>query len=76
MNFFIEHLNEILKGHWSSLKEIRNQMRVPTDYVDVNKHIVVCMILHNFLIVRDDIWDNVELIDNDNDDIVMQNDET
>jgi len=54
----IEHLNGALKGRWSSLRGIRNQLTTPKDFIAVNKHIVVCMILHNFLLVSNDIWDD------------------
>jgi hypothetical protein len=56
----IEHLNGILKGRWASLRGLRNQMKVPSDFINVNKHIVSCLILHNFLIISNDIWPNEE----------------
>jgi hypothetical protein len=52
----IEHLNGILKGRWTSLKGLRNQMKTEEDLIMVNHYIVCCLILHNFLIVSDDAW--------------------
>jgi hypothetical protein len=59
----IEHVNGILKSRWSSLRGIRNQMIKREDFETVNKHIVVCMILHNFLLICHDAWDDDEDIE-------------
>jgi DDE superfamily endonuclease len=70
----IEHVNGILKARWSSLKGIRNQIIKQDDFVTVNKQIVVCMLLHNFLLICKDVWDDGDDVENlDDNDIEERN---
>ena len=68
----IEHPKGVMKVRWSILRGIRNQLTKPKDFIAVDKHIVVCMISHNFLLVSNDIWDN-EFYDNINEEIFVDN---
>ena len=65
----IEHLNGILKARWMSLKGLRIQVKKKEDFAKVNKHIVVCLILHNLLIDWNDNWrtKKVDVKDRDRD---------
>jgi hypothetical protein len=60
----IEHVNGILKYRFSSLRGIRIQIKTENDFADVNKWIIVCLIIHNMLISFNDDW----IIDDDSDD--------
>ena len=50
----IEHTNGMVKTRFGSLKGIRTQIKTRADFSAVNKHIIVCSILHNLLISVDD----------------------
>jgi hypothetical protein len=52
----IEHVNGILKGRFSSLKGLRIQVKKAKHFEDVNRWIVVCIILHNLLLSFEDAW--------------------
>jgi DDE superfamily endonuclease len=54
----IEHTIGILKSRWSSLKGLRLQLKNTSDLQQINEWIVVCIILHNFLLKCNDQWDN------------------
>ena len=69
----IEHLNGVLKARWSSLRGIRNQLKIPTDFEYINKQIVVCLILHNFLLISNDIWDDEFLDELNQEEIYHEN---
>ena len=45
-------------------------MTTPKDFIAANKHIVVCMILHNFLLVSNDICDEFDDDINENEILV------
>ncbi|KAL3689071.1 hypothetical protein R1sor_015380 [Riccia sorocarpa] len=51
-----EHYIGILKARWHSLKEIRTQLRNARENAYVIRWIRCCIILHNFLIWRNDEW--------------------
>ncbi|KAL3702072.1 hypothetical protein R1sor_020094 [Riccia sorocarpa] len=51
-----EHCIGILKARWHSLKEIRTQLRNARENAYVIHWIRCCIILHNFLIWRNDEW--------------------
>ncbi|KAL3692539.1 hypothetical protein R1sor_006190 [Riccia sorocarpa] len=51
-----EHCIGILKTRWHSLKEIRTQLRNARDNAYVIRWIMCSIILHNFLIWRNDDW--------------------
>jgi hypothetical protein len=55
---FIEHVNGILKGRWSSLRGLRTQIKKKEDLKILNTWIVVCLILHNLMIQLTDEWTN------------------
>jgi hypothetical protein len=50
----VEQLIGIFKNRWGSMKGIRNQMITEKDYRFVNVQIILCIILHNLLIVSND----------------------
>lgn len=45
-----EHVNGLLKARWTSLRGIRIKVKHPSDFDRINKWIVSCLILHNFLL--------------------------
>ena len=51
-----EHAIGILKGHWSSLREMRNQLRSPKELNSLIDWVIVCVILHNMLAKIGDKW--------------------
>lgn len=53
----IEHVNGILKSRFSSLRELRIQIKEQKDLSQVNKWILVCCILHNLLMLWKDEWE-------------------
>jgi hypothetical protein len=53
----VEHVNGMLKGRFQSLKSIRNPVRNEKEKRQAMDHIVVCLILHNFLITCNDDWE-------------------
>jgi hypothetical protein len=63
----IEHVNGILKNRFASLKGVRVEVKKKQDFQKVNEWIVVCIILHNFLKMRNDEWadDDDEQADED-----------
>lgn len=69
----IEHLNGILKGRFGSLKGIRIQVKKKEDFKKVNEWILVCLILHNILILINDDFDceesDDEEVDEDEEDL-------
>ena len=44
-----EHAIRILKGCWSSLREMQNQLRSPKELNSFIDWVIVCVILHNML---------------------------
>ena len=48
----------MVKTRFGSLKGIRTQIKTKADFSAVNKHIIVCLILHNLLIKFDDEWEH------------------
>ena len=69
----IEHVNGMLKNRFSSLGDIRNQMKNQASFVSANEQFLVCLILHNFLLRINDVWANSENDDEDNDDDIKLN---
>ena len=70
----IEHVNGWLKNRFSSLRGIRTQIRIKSDFELVNKHVLVCLILHNILLkFKDEQFDepddDFDVIDGDVDDV-------
>jgi len=65
----IEHVNGILKNRFSSLRGIRTQVKKKEDFALLNKHVLVCLILHNILIRLKDEWDDEDDDDDDDDDV-------
>ena len=70
----IEHVNGILKGRFTSLKGrfmslkgIRIQVKKKSDFQKVNEWIIACLILHNFLNMQHDAWDEDTDSDDDED---------
>lgn len=55
----IEHVNGILKNRFSSLKEIRLQVKTCQDFKRINNWITACCILHNFAMSLSDPWEYV-----------------
>ena len=53
----IEHVNGIWKGRFASLKNLRIQVKQMKQFGDINRWIVVCIILHNLLLSYKDTWD-------------------
>ena len=51
----IEHVNGMLKNRFSSLGDIRNQMKNQASFVPANEQVLVCLILHNFLLRINDV---------------------
>ena len=51
-----EHAIGILKGRWSSLREMRNQLRSPKKLNSFIDWVIVCVILHNMLAKIGDEW--------------------
>lgn len=51
-----EHAIGILKGRWSSLREMRNQLRSPKELTSFIDWVIVCVILHNMLAKIGDEW--------------------
>jgi hypothetical protein len=64
----IEHVNGILKNRFSSLREMRTQIKEKSDFKRINDWILVCLILHNILLSYSDEWDDVDLSDDESDD--------
>ncbi len=58
----IEHVNGILKARWSSLREIRTEIRKKEDIERINNHIICCAILYNLATLCKDEW-NEELLE-------------
>ena len=69
----IEHTNGMLKSRFSSLKGIRTQIKNRSDFGVVQKHIIVCLILHNLLIDFDDEWEDIEEEEDDEKENLDQN---
>ena len=69
----IEHVNGILKNRFKSLGGICNQMKNQASFVSANEQVLVCLILHNFLLRINDVWANSENDDEDNDDDIKLN---
>ena len=63
----------MLKNRFSSLGDIRNQMKNQASFVPANEQVLVCLILHNFLLRINDVWTNSENDDEDNDDDIKLN---
>ena len=57
-----------LKSRWSSLRELRKQMKVLEDFRSMNEWILSCLILHNITIAMGDEW--AEYVDDDDDEII------
>ena len=55
----IEHAIGILKGQFSSLREMRTQIRNRQEMKDTIKWIISCVILHNLLADLKDEWDEL-----------------
>ena len=55
----IEHAIGIVKGHFSSLQEMRCQFKGEKDAMDVNNWIIACLILHNLLANLKDQWNEL-----------------
>ena len=51
-----EHAIDILKGCWSSLREIENQLRSPKELNYFIDWVIVCVLLHNMLAKIGDEW--------------------
>ena len=65
---FIEHVNGILKSRFGSLKGIRINVSKVEDFERVNEWVLVCLILHNILMIHnDDSEFEVEESDDDDD---------
>lgn len=56
----IEHVMGLLKGRWSSLRGLRTQVKAASDFQFLNKHILCTLILHNFLLLKNDPWTDVD----------------
>lgn len=52
----VEHCIGILKGRWSSLKEMRQQIRNDGDMMILVKWVLSCCVLHNMLAEISDEW--------------------
>ena len=63
----------MLKNRFSSLRGIRSQMKNQADFVSANEQVLVCLILHNFLLRIKDVWANSENDDDDDDDDIELN---
>ena len=63
----------MLKNRFSSLRGIRSQMKNQADFVSANEQVLVCLILHNFLLRINDVWANSENDDEDDDDDIELN---
>jgi hypothetical protein len=68
----IEHVNGILKNRFSSLRELRTQIKAKEDFKRVNEWISVCLISHNILLSFSDEWadDIIEAAEPDEDEVV------
>ncbi|GMF27024.1 unnamed protein product [Phytophthora fragariaefolia] len=62
-----EHTIGVLKGRWSSLKELRIQIRKKTDMERITLWFTGCVVLHNMLIAFEDEWTDEYLSDSDSD---------
>ena len=51
-----EHAIGILKGRWSSLREMWNQLQSPKELNYFIDWVIVCVLLHNMLAKIDDEW--------------------
>jgi len=56
---WIEHAIGILKGRWSWLREVRNQMRGKNEAQRLSQWIIVCAMLHNILAKLGDQWEEL-----------------
>lgn len=52
----VEHANGILKNRFASLKGIRTQIKTKADFEVINKHVLICLILHNLMLQFNDEW--------------------
>jgi hypothetical protein len=59
----IEHTNGMVKNRWASLKGVRTQIRTKKDFVDVNKHVLACLVLHNILLSFNDEWETEMVVE-------------
>ncbi len=50
----IEHVNDVLKNRFGSLKGLRLAIHTHADFQRVNLWIIVCLLLHNLLIEYND----------------------
>lgn len=57
----VEHANGMLKNRWASLKGVRTQIKQKSDFEIVNKHVLICLILHNLMLQLDDNWETDEM---------------
>ncbi len=65
----IVHTIGILKNRWSSLRGIRTQVKSKDDFKFVNQWIVACLVLHNWTIRLQDLWE----IEDQNDETITPN---
>ena len=58
----VEHAFGMLKGRWSSLRELRTQIRKTTDLTRAIFWISACTVLHNLLldIEGEDFWEGMD----------------
>lgn len=54
----IEHVNGLLKNRFSSLRNLRIQVKKRKDFDSINRWIMSCLILHNICTRMSDFWDD------------------
>ncbi|GLE05153.1 hypothetical protein PINS_up014141 [Pythium insidiosum] len=60
----------LLKNRWMSLKGVRTQIKVASDFKVVNNQVLTCVLLHNMALVAEDTWfDEVNWDDEDEDEL-------
>jgi hypothetical protein len=69
----IEHVNGIVKGRFSSLRGIRVQLNKEKDVKRVNEWILVCLILHNILVRFRDEWEEEDVEDVQEEELLAPN---
>jgi hypothetical protein len=55
----IEHAIDILKGHWASLREMRNQLQNENDIKFFICWFICCVLLHNLIAEIKDEWEEL-----------------